>query len=353
MARYVPSIAPSGTRTPTLRDVAQAAGVSISTAGRVLRDADYPIGPALRARVMEAAERLGYVPNALARTLRAGASATVGLIVGDMQDPYFGEIAEAITQHAESAHSTLAIVCNMQRDPLLELKYCQRLWENRVGGLILAGGGFDQWSHLGQLSALLRQMDRAGVAIATLSPRQLALAQTFCADNELAGAMMARHLVENGHRRVGVMLGPPQGEVTQQRLRGVTRVLTGAGARFHVIHSLYTPQAGADGVRTLLEGDPELTGFIVGSSTMALGVCERLGQLGRSVPDAASVISIGNGFTAKWSVPRLTTVDVRLADWGRLALDYVVTRAAGGSPAGAADLPPRLVVGQSVASLSA
>lgn len=346
-------VTPASARVPTLRDVALAASVSVSTAGRVLREADYPVDPALRDRVIQSASRLGYVPNALARTLRGGTSAAIGLIVGDMLDPYYGEIAEAITEHAESAHSILAIVCNMQRDPLLELKYCQRLWENRVAGLILAGGGFDQWSHLGRLSALLQQMTRAGIVVATLSPRHIDVAKTFCTDNETVGAMMAGHLVERGHRRIGVLLGPPQGEVTQQRLRGVSRVLTKAGARFQVIHSAYTPQAGADGVHSLLDGDSELTGFIAGSSTMALGVCERLKQMGRPVPEKASVISVGNTFSAKWSAPRLTTVDVRLADWGRAALDYVATRITGAQPPRDIDFSPSLVIGESVAEPSA
>ncbi len=123
---------PSRLKVATLVEVAKAAGVSVSTAGRVLRDADYHVDPALGERVREAAARLGYVANVLARSLRGGTPGLVGLIVGDMLDPYYAEIAEAVTQHAESTHGLLALVCNMQRDPLLEIKYCRQLWEHRV-----------------------------------------------------------------------------------------------------------------------------------------------------------------------------------------------------------------------------
>lgn len=342
---------PGWSKVPTLADVARLANVSISTAGRVLREADYPVHPSLRDRVTMAAARIGYVRNVLARTLRGGMSLAVGLVVGDMLDPYYGQIAEAITERAESAHSIVAIVCNMQRDPVLELKYCQQLWEHRVAGLILAGGGFDQWSHFGQLAALLQQMARAGIAVATLSPRGIDAARTFCVDNEKVGEMLARHLIDHGHRRMGVLLGPPQGEVTQQRLRGILRTLTGEGARFQVIHSAYTPQAGSEGVRRLLKNDRELTGFIAGSDSMAFGVCAELQHLGRPVPKSASVVSIGNTLMAQWATPRLTTVDVRLAYCGRAALDYVASRISGAEAPPERVFAPKLVQGHSVSTV--
>ena len=113
------TLQPPGQRrgAPTLVDVARAAGVSVSTAGRVMRDDGWPVDPEMRDRVRETAAQLGYVPNIAARTLRVGAPALVGLVAGNMLDPYYGEIAEAVTRHAEAAHPMMAMVCNMQRDP--------------------------------------------------------------------------------------------------------------------------------------------------------------------------------------------------------------------------------------------
>lgn len=331
----------------TLVDVAKAAQVSVSTAARVLRREDYPVAEDLRERVNSAAARLGYVPNMLARTLRGGTPTAVGLVVGDMLDPYYGEIAEAITERAESAHSIVAIVCNMQRDPLLEIKYCRQLWEHRVAGMILTGGGFDQWSHLGQLKALVQQMTRAGIVVVTLSPRELGTPE-FCVDNERVGEMLAQHLVEHGHRRVGVLLGPPEGEVSQQRLRGVSRALSAAGARFQVVHSAYQPQFGAAGVARLLDIDSALTGFITGSDMLAIGVLEGLAKAGRAVPRDASVVSVGNTLASRWTSPRLDTIDARRTEWGRAALDHVVARIAGDEPPAPGDWQPLLVRGGSV-----
>jgi len=336
------------TRAPTLVDVARVSGVSVSTAGRVLREADYPVDPALAEQVRAAAARLGYVPNMVARSLRGGAAPMVGLVVGDMLDPYYGQIAEAVTQRAESPHGMAAIVCNMQRDPLLELKYCQRMWERRVAGLVLAGGGFDQWTHAGRLSALVGQIVAAGIVVVTLSPRSLDVPM-FCVDNEQVGAMMAGHLVEHGHRRIGVITGPAQGEVTQQRLRGVTQVLAGAGVLFQVLHTEYSAQAGAQGVSRMMAENPGLTAFLVGSDTVALGVIDRLKEMGRSVPRDISVVSVGNTPLAGWIEPRLTTVDPGLPACCEAALDYIAARVRGEPAPAAGPFPVTLAERLSVA----
>ncbi len=173
-------------RSPTLADVASSAGVSVSTAGRVLRDEGWPVEESLKERVRVAADLLGYVPNVMARTLRAGAPAMVGLVIGNMLDPYYGEIAEAVTCHSEHTSRMLTMVCNMQRDPRLELDYCRRLWEHRVAGLVLAGGGFDQFTHHDELAALVEKMERGGVVVATLSPRDLDV-PSFHVDNTEVG----------------------------------------------------------------------------------------------------------------------------------------------------------------------
>lgn len=339
---------PSRSKVATLVDVARSAGVSVSTAGRVLREADYPVDPALGERVRAAAARVGYVPNVLARSLRGGAPKLIGLIVGDMLDPYYAEVAEAVTQRAETTHGLLALVCNMQRDPQLEMKYCRQLWEHRVAGLILAGGGFDQWTHLGRLSALVGQMRRAGVAVATLSPRNLD-APVFSADNEAVGRLLAESVVARGHRAVGVLIGPPQSEVTQQRLRGIASVLTAAGARFAVSHGEYLPASGAQATECLLGADSGITALLAGSDALAAGALERLEAMGRQVPRDIAVVSIGNTRLSSRQGQKLATIDVGLAECGRAALDYIASAAKGA--AAVADkwtFEPRLVAGDTL-----
>jgi LacI family transcriptional regulator len=339
------------TRPPTLQDVARRAEVSTSTAARVLRGTDQSVNAALRERVRSAAREIGYVPNVLARSLRGGGPRMVGLVVGDMLDPYYGAIADAVTRHAESAHGMIALVCNMQRDPLLELRYCHQMWEHRVAGLILAGGGFDQWSHLDRLAQVVEQMTRSGIIVTTLSPRNLPV-PTFCVDNVEVGELAAEHLVDAGHRRIGIVLGPVQNEVTQLRLHGVSRRLAAAGVGFRILHTDYTAEAGAKAMHALLACDPTLTGFIGGSDAMATGMVNWLRGAGYAVPRQISVVGIGGTQLAQLCRPRLVTVDVSLAESGRAALDFIAAGTEDGDAVPRQIPPPRLIPGDSVAAAS-
>lgn len=315
-------------RAPTLNDVAQIAGVSVSTAARVLRQSSYPVDQALQEKVKAAALAIGYVPNLLARNLRGGSATTVGLIVGDIRDPYYGEIASSITERAESEHGMLAIVCNMQRDPVLELSYCKQLWEHRVGGLILAGGGFDQWSYLAELSELVPQIVKSGVMVATLSPRSLAV-EKFTVDNRLVGELAANALIEKGHRRIGIILGPLKNEVTQQRLAGVSNRCTEMGVGFSVVHTDYSPESGARAMGQLMEELPGLTGVIAGSYLTAMTAIAKLAESGLNVPGNVSVVGIGSLRARPWYKPELTTIDLGLASCGAGALDLIAARIKG------------------------
>lgn len=336
---------------PTLKDVAAAAGVSLATAARVLRNERYPVGRELAKRVKEAADILGYVPNVLARNLRLGNPTMVGLIVGDMIEPYYSEIAEAVTQHAEAAHGILAIVCNMQRNPLLELKYCQQLWEHRVAGLVLSGGGFDQLSKRSELNALLDRMIRAGVVVTSLTPRGLPL-QEFCADNTDVGCAIALALIQRGHRKVGVIAGSSRSTVTELRLAGASAVMKEHGVAFSIAYSEMTPEAGEIALTDLLRREPTITGFLVGSDTMAVGVLRGLQLNGRKVPEDASVVSVGNTHLASMTEPKLTTVDVQLAAYGRLALDFIVNTVNGVSTQKSARLPLKISIGATLGDAS-
>ena len=149
-------------RQPTLVDVAAVAGVSVATAARVLWGTENSIRAELAERVNRAAKEVGYVPNTMARSLRGGGPAVIGLVVGDMVDPYFAGINEAVTIEAD-ARGLLALVGNMQRIPSREVALCKRLWEYRGSGIMLAGGGFDQMACEADLEEVVSGAIRAGV----------------------------------------------------------------------------------------------------------------------------------------------------------------------------------------------
>src|SRR3954468_5534773 len=123
-----------------LDDVARRAGVSLSTASRVVNDNGYPVAEATRQRVLDAVRELNYSPSVLARALVTKRTQIVGVIVGDVEDPYFAEIVRGVEDVARRV-GYLVIVCNADRDPETELGYLRTLLDYRVDGVILAGGG--------------------------------------------------------------------------------------------------------------------------------------------------------------------------------------------------------------------
>ena len=192
----------------------------------------------------------------------------IGLVVGDMLDPYYGEIAEVVTQTGRVSHGMLAIVCNMQRDPLLELKYCRQLWEHRVAGLILTGGGFDQHVCAEDLAALIRSMKDSGVAVTALGPRFMDI-PVFSADNEAVGRVAAEHLLAAGHRHIGIVTGSTRSETARLRLEGSLAALRGQGARVAVQHADFARESVTAAIASLMQANPGLTGILAGSDIMA------------------------------------------------------------------------------------
>ena len=341
----------SAKKSATLVDVARAADVSVSTAGRVLRNAEYPVDAKLKHRVIAAAKRVGYVPNLIARRLRGGRQGMVGLVIGNMLDAHYGIIAETVTERAETVHSTVAIVCNMQRDPLLEIKYCHKLLEYRVDGIILAGGGFDRWTHHRQLAKVVDEIKRAGIAVASLMSRNLDV-PVFSPDNEAVGLTTARHIVACGHTKVGILLGPARNDVMKLRTKAITSHLSGRMVDFAVANIDSTPEAGTKAAAEMLARNPDFTALVCGSDAIAFGAVTYLKAEGIDVPGKISVMGLGNTALAELSVPRLTTIEMNFALAGQEALDFVASPDAVTSRSAGLVIPHSLVPGSSFADLS-
>lgn len=331
-------------------DVAKAAGVSASTAARVLRKSGYPVDIKLKERVDAAAKSLGYVPNLVARRLRGGKQGVVGLVIGDMLDAHYGMIAETVTQRAETAHSTFAMVCNMQRDPLLEIKYLRKLLEYRVDGIILAGGGFDQWTHHEALAETVEELKRAGTIITSLMPRNIEV-PVFSADNEAIGLTKAQFIVENGHTKIGILLGPARNQMTKLRMQAMTSHLSGCSVDYAIANIESTPEAGALGAAEMLSRNPDFTALICGSDAIAFGAINHLRTEGIDIPGRISVMGLGNTRLATLSTPTLTTVEMNFDQAGRAALDFIASHDPAVAQAPGEIIPHSLVLRESFSRL--
>ena len=153
----------------SITEVARRAGVSIATASRVVSSADYPVSAATRARVLDAAKELDYVPSALARGLLKSQLALVGVIVHDITDPYFAEIIRGV-EDAASPAGYLVITCSSERDAAKESEYVRLLRQLRAAAVIFAGSGLDDAALNAELPRHVAAMRDSGAAVVHLSP---------------------------------------------------------------------------------------------------------------------------------------------------------------------------------------
>ena len=305
-----------------LADVAAAAGVSLATASRVLSGSAQPVSADLHERVLEAARKLHYVPNAHAQALVRSTNPTVGLIVHDGSDPYFSEIARGVFQAAR-ARDLLVLICNTYREPGGELRYISALRAQRVQAVLVAGSGFTHDELERQTSAELRAFEATGGRV-VLVGRHRAAFDSVLPDNTGGAREMTQLLLAAGHTRIGVIAGPRILTTVEDRLQGVRTALDKAGAALPDERVVFTPQLDRDsgyaGARDLLRQAPDITAIFALNDTMALGALSRLRDLGVCVPEDLSVVGFDDIPTVRDVTPALTTVHLPMEEMGAHAM---------------------------------
>jgi LacI family transcriptional regulator, galactose operon repressor len=309
---------------PRLADVAARASVSIATASRALAGRE-GVSEAVAAHVREVAVRMGYVPNVHARTLAGGATSTVGLIVHEIGDPYFAEIASGVISVAAERGFSVQI-CHSGRDPGNELHQIRTLIAHRTDAIIVAGSGYTEPAVQAESNAVLTAFQESGGRVAVIGRHHLA-ADAVRPDNEAAGTAAAAHLLELGHRRIGVIAGPPVLTTVADRLGGVERAFADRGLSFDdvpVLHTDFTRNGGASSAEQLLAEHPDLTALIALNDLMAIGVLSVLRTRRIAVPEQVSVVGVDDVAVAADLAPSLTTVRLPMAEMGELALSMAL-----------------------------
>jgi LacI family transcriptional regulator len=303
----------------SITEVARLAGVSIATASRVVSSADYPVSAATRARVLDAAAALDYVPNALARGLLKSQIPVVAVIVHDITDPYFAEVVRGV-EDAASPAGYLVITCSSERDAERETSYVRLLRSMRAASVIFAASGLDDPEANAEIEKHLTAMRADGAAVVHLSPHALGDADVGV-DNEAGMASMVGALAELGHREIAFLAGPSSLFVARARLAGYRSGLADAGIDFDerlVIHTSFDRDGGALGVDTLLDGPAPFTAIACANDPLGMGALARLAELGIDVPGAVSVAGFDDVPVASITSPGLSTVRLPLREMGRL-----------------------------------
>ncbi|MFP5333479.1 MAG: LacI family DNA-binding transcriptional regulator, partial [Acidimicrobiia bacterium] len=331
-------------RVTSLRDVARAAGVSVSTASRVLSGSSHPVSQATQELVRDAAARLGFEPNRVARALATARSQTIGVVVHDVSDPYFAEIVRGLENVAGPRDHAL-FVSSSDRDPDKELSLVKTFVSNRVDAIVLAASGLSDADAMERIGAVLSRFESLGGVVVCMSEHPYA-APRVTYDNRGAMAQITRHLIELGHRKIGFLAGPPDLIVGSVRFSGFESALDEAGIAPDpelVECGWFSMDEGAAATTRLMQR-AHPTAIVAGNDLMALGALRRLLDMGYRVPDDVSVVGFDDvEFAAYASVP-LTTVHVPLTEFGQLGAELVLDLLDGRAPEHYPTVQPRLVV---------
>jgi LacI family transcriptional regulator len=337
----------------SITDVAKLAGVSAATVSRVVSSAPYAVSPATRARVLDAARTLDYVPNALARGLLKSYIPVVGVVVHDITDPYFSEVVRGV-EDAAAPGGYLVITCSSDRIPERESSYVRLLRSMRAATLIFAGSGLDDPAVNEEMRKHVAAMRGYGAAVVHLSPHAFGDADVGV-DNAGGIASMVAELVRLGHRQIAFLAGPTSLYVAHQRSEGYRRGLADAGIPFDerlVVSTAFNRQGGALGIDTLLAGSVRFTAICSANDLLALGALQRLAELGIEVPGDVSVAGFDDIQTAAIATPGLSTVRLPLHEIGRRGFVFAERLLAGGRPATEV-LPTEVVMRGSTAAPAA
>ena len=304
----------------TSEDVAHLAGVSRATVSYVVNNGPRPVAHETRQRVLQAIQKLGYQPNAVARNLRMQRSSTLGLIVPDTHNPYFSEVARGIERIAFE-HGYTVFLCHSGSDLACEIKYIDMLHAQRVAGIIWIPGTAD-FTPYQRLS---------GYGIRTVIIDRLVSndkVPAVTADNYHGGILATKHLLDLGHRRIGYISRPVDLSHSKGRFQGFQAALQQAGIGYDpdlVVKGGFMLEDGKRAVQQLLALDEPPTAIFAYNDIMAIGALRALHEHGLRVPEDFSLVGFDDIAQASFTCPALTTVYLPKYEMGQLGAELLIS----------------------------
>jgi DNA-binding LacI/PurR family transcriptional regulator len=303
-----------------IEDVARQAGVSTATVSRVLSGKPY-VSDDLRERVMGAVHELNYRPSRVARSLRVQRSSIIGLIVSDIQNPFFTSVVRAVEDTALE-HKFSVFLCNSDENTEKETMYLELMVAEHVAGVILS-------PTLGQ-NDVYRHLVEAGVPAVAIDRRVTNVdIDSVLVDNVTAARQMMLHLLEMGHRRIGAVVGTPVSSTGEERLRGYVEALQmyGLGIQPELIRTgMPRIPNGHDFTNELLALPQPPTALFTGNNLLTLGALSAIHERGLRIPEDIAVAAFDEMDWMYFVRPALTVVAQPTYDLGRTAVELLLQR---------------------------
>lgn len=323
----------SSNGSPTIPDVAHAAGVSTATAARALGGYG-SVSPAARQRVLDVADQIGYRRNDLARAMITGRTNTIGLVVADIENPFFARTVRGVSDAARAAGYEV-LLTNTDEDLDVERSSLKVLLSKRVDGIIVAPTSRDT-EHLAAAS-------QAGCPLVLLDRRVEGFdVDQVLVDNCAAAADVVERLVLHGHRRIAMVTGGtsstdpqparPSVSTGQDRVDGYLQALRAAGVprpKTYLRTGAHTPELARELMASLISLRTPPTAVFASDSRVALGVLKAIRQARLSVPDQMSVVAFDDADWTSVVTPPISVVAQPTYELGRRAADLLVSRLSG------------------------
>lgn len=307
----------------TIKDIARETKLSPTTVSIVLNNKPHRLSAETRQRVLDTAKRMNYRPNSLAASLKTRKTKTIGMVISNFTNAYFGELARGA--EAKCAQEGYALIlCNTNDKSKKNFDYINILIDRGVDGIIISFDGIEA----GETDRLIEHMLSFGIKIIAIDYKtQYESVNNVMLDNKMGGFIATRHLIDQGHTKIGCITGPIQADFStaNQRYLGYRQALS----EFHieenerfVVFGDYNIEAGVKYAGTLLaEG---VTGIVASNDLCAYGIYKWARNHGISIPDELSVVGYDDIVYSDFFSPRLTTIHQPAYDMGFEAANKMI-----------------------------
>jgi LacI family transcriptional regulator len=299
----------------TIKDIARELGVSYSSISRALNGKE-GVSKATRKKILAAAERMGYQPNDLARGLVNKISKTVGVIIPDINNPFFGEIVAGITD-ASSENEYNIFLCVSGWDPKSEKEYFNTLRQKRVDGIILKSVvKSEEYENINSPLMIIERYSKRSHEYDSVE-----------VDNELGGYLAVKHLLDCGYRKLAVILGKEDVIASRSRLNGAEKAMKEYGLSLNqelIIEGSFSIEGGRKAAAQIFEGGHSADAVFGVNDLIAMGVLQYCNENNINVPDEVGVIGYDNISYAGLPQIELTTIHQPKYELGKMLFETLL-----------------------------